>query len=350
MSIVQPNPTDTLGSVDHAHLHRVFGSDSVAPSQSVVVDSSGNVLMLIGNINISHQLVSNTNSGLAPFVVSSNTVITNLNADLLDGFNGSYYSTAGNLTGTIPSTVLSNSNTFIGTTSVSLNRPSSNLTLSGISLSGISASFSANTASSNTSTGSVIVTGGVGMSGDLNVGGNIYSIGSLKVNSSTASSNTSTGSIIVTGGVGISGNLNVGGSFTAAGTNFTSNVVVSASSATSNTSTGALVVLGGIGVGGDIYSGGQIFETSDIRLKSDIIRISDPLEKVLNLNGYTFDKNGRKSTGLIAQEVIEIIPEAVSTDDKYLAVSYGNLVGLLIEAIKEQNERIVKLENIINQK
>lgn len=316
MAIVLPQPTDKLGTLFHSHMHNVFAIDGASPFQSVVVDADGNVLMLNGTINISNQLISNTAYGTSPFSVTSNTIVTNLNSDFLDGQHGTYYNTADNLTGTIPAAVLSNSNTFIGTTSISLNRPSANLTISGISVSGISASFSSTTASSNTSTGALIVAGGVGIGGDLNIGGNITT------NGATFGS----------------------------GTSFSSNVTITANTVSTNTSIGALVVAGGVGIEGDIYTGGQLFETSDIRLKSDIELIPNALQKVLNLNGYTFDKNGKKSTGLIAQEVVEIIPEAVSTDDKYLSVSYGNLVGLLIEAIKEQNERINNLENIINNK
>lgn len=350
MTYVLPNPTDTLASGNHSKMHRVFVIDTASPEQSITVDSSGNIWMLIANTYISHPLVSNTAYGTAPFVVSSNTVVTNLNADFLDGLNGSYFLDGANFTGTIKPSVLSNSNTYIGTTSISLNRASANLAISGISISGISATFSDVTQSTSNTTGSVVISGGLGIAKNVTIGGNIAASGSIRANSNTATSNTSTGSLIVTGGAGISGSLNVGGIISSAGSILTSNVIITANSASSNTSTGSLVIVGGMGISGDIYTAGQIYESSDIRLKSDIEVIPNALEKVLALNGYTFDKNGRKSTGLIAQEVIQIIPEAVSTDDKYLAVSYGNLVGLLIEAIKEQNEKISSLENLINNK
>lgn len=71
-------------------------------------------------------------SGTAPLTVASTTLVTNLNVDYLDGQHGSYYSTAGNLTGTLPSTVLGNSTVYIGTTAVALNRASAALTLTGV--------------------------------------------------------------------------------------------------------------------------------------------------------------------------------------------------------------------------
>jgi hypothetical protein len=91
-------------------------------------------------------------------------------------------------------------------------------------------------------------------------------------------------------------------------------------------------------------------ETSDKRLKSDIKIIENALEKVNQLNGYTFEKSGKRTTGIIAQELQKVLPEAVQgeeLEDSYLSVSYGNIVGLLIEAIKEQDKKITKLENLI---
>lgn len=71
-------------------------------------------------------------TGTAPFTVASTTAVANLNADLLDGQHGSYYLTAGNLTGTLPSAVLGASSLFIGTTSIALNRTSGAQALTGI--------------------------------------------------------------------------------------------------------------------------------------------------------------------------------------------------------------------------
>lgn len=82
--------------------------------------------------------------------------------------------------------------------------------------------------------------------------------------------------------------------------------------------------------------------TSDERLKKDIVKIDNALDKVNQLNGYTFlkDGDGQRTTGVLAQELLNVLPEAVfKREDGYYAVTYGNIVGLLIEAIKElQNE------------
>lgn len=85
--------------------------------------------------------------------------------------------------------------------------------------------------------------------------------------------------------------------------------------------------------------------TSDRRLKDNIETISDPINKIKQLRGVTFDKDDRTQIGVIAQEVEEIIPEVVLTAaDGYKSVAYGNIVALLIEAVKEQQTQIEKLK------
>lgn len=100
---------------------------------------------------------------------------------------------------------------------------------------------------------------------------------------------------------------------------------------------------------GNMYAAGNVTAYSDIRLKTDIERIHDPLEKVRRLCGITFTRidTGARQTGLIAQHVQSVLPEAVivgADDEKTLSVAYGNLVGLLVEAIKELEDRIHTIE------
>jgi hypothetical protein len=87
--------------------------------------------------------------------------------------------------------------------------------------------------------------------------------------------------------------------------------------------------------------------SSDARLKEEINTIDNALEKVLSLRGVEFvrTENQMKEIGVIAQEVESIIPEVVRTnvDTGLKNVAYGNLVGLLIEAIKDQQKLIEKL-------
>lgn len=112
-------------------------------------------------------------------------------------------------------------------------------------------------------------------------------------------------------------------------------------SSSGGTLSGALTVNSTIKATGTVTCSDCI-TTSDERLKKGITKIDHALEKVNQLNGYTFLKDGdrQRTTGVLAQELLNVLPEAVfEREDGYYAVTYGNVVGLLIEAIKElQNE------------
>ena len=81
-------------------------------------------------------------------------------------------------------------------------------------------------------------------------------------------------------------------------------------------------------------------------MKEKIVTIENALEKVSNMRGVYFNKKSDpdlRRIGLIAQEVEKVIPEAVTEDeseDRIKSVSYGNLVGLLIEAVKDLKEEL----------
>jgi hypothetical protein len=89
---------------------------------------------------------------------------------------------------------------------------------------------------------------------------------------------------------------------------------------------------------------GNVTAYSDERLKSNIKTIKNPLEKISQIRGVSFDKDGKNQIGVIAQEIQKILPEVVE-EGEYLSVAYGNIVGLLIEAIKEQQNQIEDLKN-----
>ena len=110
--------------------------------------------------------------------------------------------------------------------------------------------------------------------------------------------------------------------------------------------------LGNVGIGltnpnytlhvdGNIYATGNVTAYSDKRAKTNLRIIGDALDKVSNLNGYTYEKDGAKYTGLVAQEVLEVLPEAVvgNEEDGY-GLAYGNMVGILVEAIKELSNEV----------
>src|SRR5210317_619519 len=125
----------------------------------------------------------------------------------------------------------------------------------------------------------------------------------------------------------------------------TSNLEVGTSNLFVNTQTGR------VGVGtttpsyplhviGNIYGTGNITAYSDKRAKSDIVKIENALDKIDQLNGYTYTMNDERYTGLIAQEVLPVLPEAVvGSEETSYAIAYGNMMGLVIEAIKELRKR-----------
>jgi len=102
-----------------------------------------------------------------------------------------------------------------------------------------------------------------------------------------------------------------------------------------------LLTTSGLEVTGDITATGDVTAYSDERLKRNIETINKPIDIVNALRGVKFEKDGRHSTGVIAQEVEKVLPEVVHTDAEGMkSVAYGNVVGVLIEAIKEQQKQI----------
>ena len=90
---------------------------------------------------------------------------------------------------------------------------------------------------------------------------------------------------------------------------------------------------------GTITAGGDITAFSDERLKSDIETIDNALNKVMNMRGVSYTKQAEKGIGVIAQEIEKVLPEVV-TDGEYKSVAYGNIVGVLIEAIKDLKKEL----------
>lgn len=89
--------------------------------------------------------------------------------------------------------------------------------------------------------------------------------------------------------------------------------------------------------------------TSDISLKENIRTLENPIKKVMQLNGVSFDwkESGSSSIGVIAQELEEVFPELVKTGE-IKTVNYNGLIGVLIEVVKEQQKQIEELKSLIN--
>ena len=260
-------------------------------------------------------------------------------------------------------------------------------------------SFTGTTDSTNVQTGIVTVAGGVGIAKNLNVGGNFQVAGistfvgnvtfkggtinigdgdtddinvvgefvSGLVPNTNATFDIGTGSkkwrhasfsgiVTATTFVGnITGNVtgnvtgdiigNVTGNVTGNATTATNVVGTSGrilfNNGTNTTTTSANLTFDGT----NLVCGGTVTASSDEKLKDNIQTIENALDKVMNLRGVEYDRkdSGEHQIGVIAQEVERIIPEVVYGDETK-SVAYGNLVGLLIEAIKEQQKEIDELK------
>jgi hypothetical protein len=108
-----------------------------------------------------------------------------------------------------------------------------------------------------------------------------------------------------------------------------------------------------LNVAGSIVAAGNVTAYSDIRVKDNVEDITDAVDKLNQIRGVTYtrtdlDDKERKYAGVIAQEIEQVLPEAVFDNGKVKAVDYNATIALLIEAVKEQQKRIDKLETLLN--
>ncbi len=206
------------------------------------------------------------------------------------------------------------------------------------------------------------VQGGTGTSGTLTIlsttSGTKATAGIL-MTENIASTTTGTGTLVITGGLGVGGRINatdytgtIGANsrstalFTTLGANST--VSFTAGTASTTTGSGTLQVTGGVGVTGQVTAT-TVVETSSITFKENVNPIDNALNKVLQLVGVTYDrKDGSRlnEAGLIAEEVNKVLPNIVSKDEEgnVYGLQYTKLVAYLVESIKTLNTRIEQLE------
>ena len=221
--------------------------------------------------------------------------------------------------------------------------------------------------------GQVLISGGTGSpTWSTNIGGN-----AANVTGTVAVANGGTGSTTLTANNVLLGNGTSALQVVAPGTSgnvLTSNGTTWVSSAASGggatitptTTTGTYYVIGTTSTSGSLsvasisntnvvsynantgaLSAVSMVSSSDERLKDNINVIVDALPKVEALRGVSYFRNGLREIGVIAQEVEKIIPEVVQTgEDGYKTVAYGNIVGLLIEAVKELSNEVNRLKEI----
>ena len=226
-------------------------------------------------------------------------------------------------------------------------------TLTGLSVSG---ALSGNTYSGTIITNSQPYINTLGTLTSVTVSGNsnLGPVGNVKITGGTS------GQYLVTDGssnltwvtLAVNGTLNQVPYFNSAG-------VLAGTANITYTPTVALNVVGNINAAGNITATQDItafYSSSDLRLKENIVKITESLEKVNKINGYSYNyiNNATKLVGVIAQELETVLPEAVynftpadvtpNNEDPYKAVRYDLVVPLLIEALKELSEKVDQLK------
>ena len=111
---------------------------------------------------------------------------------------------------------------------------------------------------------------------------------------------------------------------------------------------GNVFVASNLSVGGTLSAARSVSTTSDARVKTNLVKVQNPLSVVRSLNGYKYHRTDTDTEeyGLVAQEVQRVLPELVgqSTDTGMLNISYGNMAAVFVEAIKALQDKIDSLE------
>lgn len=350
---------NVVGNVNAGNLLGIFanGTSNVripAVNGNVNISSAGNANILVvtgtginvsgnanvGNLNATTKVVastlqSNVANGTAPLVVISQTKVANLNVDLLDGYTTATADTASTVV-IRDSSGNVNANYFVGNGSQLtgvVSTPGSYISsgTSNLYISGSGGSIISNVAGSTVFTvavSSVSIASGA-------------SLAVANANVSNIFNGTSNIKTTTSGNVSIS----VGG---------TSNIfVVKSTGGAGANITGTLEVSGNITSYSNIVCTNDIiaYSSSDSRLKENIVPIENALDKIKKISGVMFDwKDGHEidrkhDTGLIAQEVEEVLPEVVVTRESgYKAVRYEKIMGLVVQAIKELSDQVDELK------
>jgi len=269
--------------------------------------------------------------------------IENKPSDIVSGSSQIIYSGITN----IPSGIVSGSGQII---SLGLATTGSNVFIGNQVISG-----SLFTTGSNVFIGNQVISGSLSTSGSNVFRGNQVISGSLSTSGSNVfrGNQVISGSLLVSGSGVFRGNQVISGSLTTTGSITTTNGdfrISNGSLAVGGNITNS-VTKGRIDASNDIVA----FSTSDRRLKENIHNIDTPMDKISKLNGVEFNWREEyftihgykgKDVGVIAQELFDVLPEAIRKNETgYLSVRYEKIIPLLIECIKELNNEIILLKN-----
>jgi hypothetical protein len=306
-------------------------------------------LTVLGNVSAG-QFISTFTSGTAPFVVLSDTQVTNLNASFLRG--------------KVPPT-----GTIVGTTDT---QTLTNKTLTSPIINGGSFSSAGITFNGSTS-GTTILQASAVASGTLTLPAATTTLVGRNTTDTLTNKTIAAGSNTITGltntnlsgtagitnanlanstisGVSLGGSLNAlsfGSYLTSAGS-YNGSTARTVSVAGTSVNTGNTLVARDIS--GDFTAGTitatDFNSTSDNRVKENIKTIENSLNTLTQLRGVSFDwkETGKGSYGVIAQELEEILPDLVKTGE-VKSVNYNGLIGVLIEAVKELKAEVEELKS-----
>ena len=213
---------------------------------------------------------------------------------------------------------------------------------------------------------SLTVEGPTNLSGSVNITGSVNFTGSTVSFKNNISLTNSTSNRITWGTVGVSApsftsysngvKLVLYDDVGASSAGYTIGIDSGTMFSTVNTTSGQFKWYGGttlaatLSGAGAFTAVGNVTAFSDARVKTNIKTIDNALSKVLALRGVTYNRTDledkSEQIGVIAQEVKEILPQVVQeNEDGHYSVAYGNIVGILIEAIKEQQAQIEELKS-----
>ena len=352
------------------------GDDHISDS---IISASATKVTIAGDLDTTGALSSSTITGFGNVTTYSSSVASRVNTLETAGYavsssvasataasittlSGSVKTITDSISGRVTTiegkTLVSGSSqiAFSGVTGTVSNAQLANSTISGISLGGTLATLTIGTGLSGTSyNGSTAVTiansGVTAITTNTGLSTNASAVGAVTITNTGVTSNVAGTGISVSGATGAVTITNSGVTSAVAGTGVsvsgaTGAVTFSIGQAVATTSA---VTFASVAATGDIVA----YSTSDKRHKNNIQLIPNALEKVSKLNGVTWEWNDdvedvtklSPKTGLIAQEVQEVLPEVVTErENGFLGLDYSKMVGLLVEAIKEQQTQIAELK------
>lgn len=200
------------------------------------------------------------------------------------------------------------------------------------------------TFNSLTVSGSINFTGSLNVTGSVNVGGDVTAVNSTF--NTVSATNNGNGTNFKVGDDAWIGDVNAANTIRIKGVQDATQGYITFGNQTTQLGLSNSTTLTW---GASFTATGNVTAYSDRRVKENIKTIDNALAKVLCLRGVTYNRTDledkSEQIGVIAQEVQEILPQVVQENDGHYSVAYGNIVGVLIEAIKEQQIQIEELKS-----